>query len=89
LGVNTQNVTLLGECADFLCPFVWSHVSGLMRFLTADRKQHHVNCEQGVSKEFRQIATNDAIFLSRVITGDEAGFMVMTLKQSSDPPNGK
>jgi hypothetical protein len=58
----------LGECADFLRTFIWSRVSGLMRFLTADQKQQCIR----VCKERRQIASNDAIFLFRVITGDES-----------------
>jgi hypothetical protein len=37
------------------------------RILTADQKQRVNICE-----ELRHIASNDAIFLSRVITGDES-----------------
>jgi hypothetical protein len=40
----------------------------VMRFLTADQKQQHVY----VCKELRQSASDDATFLSRVITGDES-----------------
>jgi hypothetical protein len=54
----------LGGGADFLHSFIWSSVSGLMRFLTADQKQH--------CKEPHQIASNDATFLSGVITGNES-----------------
>jgi hypothetical protein len=39
-----------------------------MRFLTADQKQQGVN----ICEELRLIASNDALFLSRVITGDES-----------------
>jgi hypothetical protein len=49
---------------DFLRAFIWSRVSGLVRFVTADKKQQCVN----VGEELCQIASNDAIFLSRVIT---------------------
>jgi hypothetical protein len=38
------------------------------RILTADQKQQHVS----VCEEFRQIASDDATFLSRVITGDKS-----------------
>jgi hypothetical protein len=38
-----------------------------MRFLTVDQKQKRVN----VCGELRQIASDDATFLSRVFTGDE------------------
>jgi hypothetical protein len=38
-----------------------------MRFLRADQKQQSVNA----CKELRQIASDDANFLSRVINGDE------------------
>jgi hypothetical protein len=38
------------------------------RILTADQKQHHVN----ICEELHQIASDDAPFLSRVITGDES-----------------
>jgi hypothetical protein len=45
---------------------MWSDVSGLI--LTADRKQQYAN----VCKEFHHIASDDATFLSRVITGGES-----------------
>jgi hypothetical protein len=38
-----------------------------MRFLTANKMQQHVN----ICEEVRQVAYDDATFLSRVITGDE------------------
>jgi hypothetical protein len=38
------------------------------RILTAGQKQQHVN----VCEELRQIASDGATFLSRVITGDES-----------------
>jgi hypothetical protein len=56
-----------------------------MQFLTADQKQQHVN----ICKELCQIAPNDTAFLSRVVTRMRAGFTVMTLRQSDNPPNGK
>jgi hypothetical protein len=37
------------------------------RILTADQKQQSVN----ICTEIRQLASDDEIFLSRVITGDE------------------
>jgi hypothetical protein len=70
LGVSVQNFTQPGGRADFLRPFIWSCVSGLMRFLTADQKQQCVN----ICEELRQIASKDATFLSRVITDDESRF---------------
>jgi hypothetical protein len=53
-----------------------------MRFLTADQKQQRVN----VCEELRQIASDDAAFLPRVITGDESwiyGYESETKQQSS------
>jgi hypothetical protein len=53
-----------------------------MQFLTADHKQQRVN----VCKELRQIASNDATFLAKVITGDENwiyGYDPETKQQSS------
>jgi hypothetical protein len=47
--------------------------------MSADQKQQCVS----VWEELCQIATDDATMLSR------AGFMVMTLRKSSNPPNGK
>jgi hypothetical protein len=73
----------LGGHADFLRPFIWSLASGLMPFLTADQKQQCVN----VCKELCQIACDDAVFLSRVITGDECciyGYDIQTKQQSSE-----
>jgi hypothetical protein len=32
LGASVQNIMQLGGHADFLHPFVWSHISGLMQF---------------------------------------------------------
>jgi hypothetical protein len=55
----------LGGNADFL-HFIWIHVSELMQFLTEDQKQHVSVCE------LCQIASNDATFLFRVITGEES-----------------
>jgi hypothetical protein len=39
-----------------------------MRFVTADQKQQRIN----VCEELRQIASDDATFLSMVITGDKS-----------------
>jgi hypothetical protein len=61
------------------------YVSGLMQSLTADQKQQHVS----ICKELCQIASHDTTFLPRVIPGMRAGFMVMTLKHSNNPPKGK
>jgi transposase len=52
------------------------------RILTADQKQQRVN----VCEELRQIASDDATFLSRVITGDEIwiyGYDPETKQQST------
>jgi hypothetical protein len=54
--------------ADLLRPFIWSRESGLMRFLEADQKNQCVI----VCEELRQIASDDATFLSRAITGNES-----------------
>jgi hypothetical protein len=70
LGVSVQRLTQLGGRADFLRPFTLSRLSGLMRFLTADQKQQRVD----VCEELRQIASDDATFLSSVITAD--GFWI-------------
>jgi hypothetical protein len=71
----------VGGLADFLCPFIWSRVSDLMRFRTADQKQRNINvCE------LHQIASDAAAFLSRVITGGESwiyGYGPYTKQQSS------
>jgi histone-lysine N-methyltransferase SETMAR len=56
------------------------------RILTAGQKQQHVNgC-----KELRQITSDDATFLSRIITGEERwtyGYDPETQQQSSKSPN--
>jgi len=52
------------------------------RILTADQKQQHVN----VCTELCQLTSNDAMFLSRVITGDDSwvyGYDPETKRQSS------
>jgi hypothetical protein len=48
--------------------FYLNRVSGLMQFLTADQKQHHVN----ICEELCQITSDNATFLFRVITGDKS-----------------
>jgi hypothetical protein len=58
----------VGGNTDFVCPFIWSPVSGLVRFLTADQKQLRVGIYEGL----RHIASDNAAFLSSVITGDES-----------------
>jgi hypothetical protein len=53
-----------------------------MRFVSADKKQQGIN----VCEEFRQIGSDDATFLSSVITGDESwiyGYDPETKQQSS------
>jgi hypothetical protein len=53
-----------------------------MKFLTADQNQQHAS----IYKELHQIASDDAPFLSRVITGDESwiyGYDPETKQQSS------
>jgi hypothetical protein len=47
----------------FSRPFIWSRVSGLMRFRNG--------CNKGMAN-VHQILCDDATFLSRVITGDES-----------------
>jgi hypothetical protein len=71
----------LGGCDDFLRPLIWSRVSGLMQFLTADQKQQCVN----VCEELHLIASKD-LALSMVITGDESwiyGYDPETKQQQS------
>jgi hypothetical protein len=66
----------------FLRPFIWSRVSGPMRFMTADQKQQRVS----VFKELHQIASDDVTFMSRVITNDESwiyGYDPETKQESS------
>jgi hypothetical protein len=48
----------LGECADFLCPFIWSHVSGLMQYHDGSDKRTVIT-----------VLLSDP---SQVITGDES-----------------
>jgi hypothetical protein len=71
-----QNFTQVGGRADFLRPFIWSCVSGLMQFCDGSNigtaSLHNNFCQSWT-------------FLSRVITGG-AGFKVMTLGQSNNPP---
>ena len=55
------------------------------RILTVDQKQQSVS----VCTELRQLASDDENFLSRVITGERAGFTVTTLRQRDNPPSGK
>jgi hypothetical protein len=54
---------LLGGCTVLLHPFIWRHVSGLMRFRDRSNKGtasvHYILC-------------NNAIFLSGVIISDES-----------------
>jgi hypothetical protein len=64
LEVSVQNFTQLGGCADFFMSFYLK----LCIWPETDQKQQRVN----VCKELRQIASDDATFLSRVITGDES-----------------
>jgi hypothetical protein len=56
-----------------------------MRFLTADQKQQRLR----VCEELRQIAFNNATFLSRVITDERAGFTVKILRRNNNPPSIK
>jgi hypothetical protein len=48
LGVSKQNIMLLGGCADFSHPFIWSHVSGLIWFPDGSYK--------GTASDFVQIS---------------------------------
>jgi hypothetical protein len=49
LGVSVQNSTQLGGRSDFLCPFICSCVSGLMRFRDGSDKGtasvHQILCK--------------------------------------------
>jgi hypothetical protein len=61
-------------------------LSGLMQFLTADQKQQqYIN----VCNKLHQIASDDATFLSKGITGDQSKIYNYALRQSKNPPNGK
>jgi hypothetical protein len=57
-----------------------------MRVLTADHKQQCIN----ICDELRQIASDDAAFLSRVITSDENWIYGYDPEaKRNNPPNGK
>jgi hypothetical protein len=73
LGVSVQHFVQLGGHADFLRPFIWSRVSGLIQF--------HDGSDKGTV-----MMQPSCPGLSLVTT---AGFMVMTLRQSNDPPSEK
>jgi hypothetical protein len=77
LGSMCSEFHAAGWICWFWCPFIWSHVSGLMWFLTADQKQQHVN----ICKELHQITSNHAAFFP--------GLSLVTLRQSNTLPNGK
>jgi hypothetical protein len=57
-----------GTCQRILTADLGMHRQIVPRILTADQKQQRVN----VCEELRQIASDAATFLSRVITGDES-----------------
>jgi hypothetical protein len=59
-----------GACQQILTAKLGMHcvTKFVPRILTADQKQQHVN----VCKELHQLSSNNATFLSRVITGDES-----------------
>jgi hypothetical protein len=73
LRARVKHFTQLAGRVDFLCSFIWSRVSGLMRFLTADQKQQGVN----ICKELNQIASSCQ------------GLSLVALRQSNNPPTGK
>jgi hypothetical protein len=83
-----QNFTQLGGRTDFLRDFIWSRVSGLMRFLAADQKQQRVN-GVNVCEELRRIVSDMPPSCPGLSLVTRAGFTVMTLRQSNNPPNGK
>jgi hypothetical protein len=61
----------MGHASGFLTAELGMHhvaTKFVSRILTTDQKQQYVN----VCEELRQIASSDATFLSRVITGDES-----------------
>jgi histone-lysine N-methyltransferase SETMAR len=65
----------------YLESYIWPNVIS-PRILSADQKQQCIN----VCKELHQIVSDDATFLSRVITGDESwtyGYDPETRQQSS------
>jgi hypothetical protein len=71
--VSAQNFTWLGGRSDFLCPFIWSCVSGLMQF-------------RGGHNKGTATMPPACPGLSPVMRTE---FMVMILRQSNNPPNGK
>jgi hypothetical protein len=69
----------LGGRADFLRPFIWSHVSGLTRFRNGSDKE---------TASMHQILCHDATSLSRVITGDKGWiYGYEPAKQERKSPN--
>jgi hypothetical protein len=63
----------LGGCADFLHPLIWNLVSGMMQFCDGSDKG---TATMKLSRPGLSLVTR-------------AGFMVMTLRQSNIPHNGK
>jgi hypothetical protein len=66
-----QNFTLLGGCADCSRPFTWSRVSGLMQF--RDGSERGTATMQPSPPGTSQVTW--------------AGFTVVTLRQSNNPPS--
>jgi hypothetical protein len=62
---------LLGGCAELSCPFMWNHASGMMHFMRSFIK----------SPLMMQPSCPEIKLVTR------AGFLVMTLIQSNNPPN--
>jgi hypothetical protein len=53
------------------------------RILTADQKQHVIN----ICEELHQITSDDATFLSRVLTGAKSWIYGYDLEINNNPPN--
>jgi hypothetical protein len=71
MGASEQNFKQLGECADFLRPFIYSHVCVIF----------HTR----ICKELQQIVSDDATFSSRVMrTGFTV--MTLKLSNNLPPP---
>jgi hypothetical protein len=80
-GTQCTNFHAAGWMWWFLRPFICSCVSGTMQFLTADQKQQRVSFVR-----LPPMMQSSCPGLS-MVTRD--GFLIMSLRQSNNPPNGK
>jgi len=62
----------------------WIAAKFVPRLLTDNQKQHWLK----VSMELKEQVRNDPDVLSKVVTGDDDGFMVMIVKQNNSRPDG-